>query len=249
MTFSVTPVTRGRGAWSNIGGTLSDDGSAPGSIYTAPNDNAYLRMPGVTTSLALKKGTSVDVNTYAVYCAVRFIQRLTGATVDGELGNDTKAKIIAWQTKNGLVPDGQFGPASGQKAAVTLLNGISTPMTTDYPSLRAITRGHMSIESGFDPGAVGVTTPDDLGYMQINGPAHPDMTMQSRFDPYIAIPWAASFVYANWTYMYRNRNDGIAAYNLGKGGASSWVKAGRPQMWGKTDVWKYISIVLKAAGL
>jgi peptidoglycan hydrolase-like protein with peptidoglycan-binding domain len=45
------------------------------------------------------------------------LQTLVGATpADGKFGPMTKAKVIAWQTNNGLKGDGVFGPASMAKA-------------------------------------------------------------------------------------------------------------------------------------
>lgn len=43
------------------------------------------------------------------------IQRLVGATPDGDFGADTTAKVIAWQKANGLDADGVWGLASDAK--------------------------------------------------------------------------------------------------------------------------------------
>lgn len=43
------------------------------------------------------------------------IQALVGAEQDGVYGPDTTAKVKAWQSANGLVPDGDWGPLSDAK--------------------------------------------------------------------------------------------------------------------------------------
>lgn len=57
---------------------------------------------------------------------VKAIQTLVGATADGKVGPMTKAAIANWQTANGLVADGAFGPASAAKANAgsTISNGF-----------------------------------------------------------------------------------------------------------------------------
>lgn len=41
---------------------------------------------------------------------VKSVQKIVGATADGQAGKKTQAAIIAWQKKNGLTADGYFGP-------------------------------------------------------------------------------------------------------------------------------------------
>jgi peptidoglycan hydrolase-like protein with peptidoglycan-binding domain len=74
--------------------------------------------------------------------AVRGLQQLlgmTGADVDGSFGPATKARVIAWQQRNGLSPDGVVGPAT--IAAMT--GGIEAPAaaapTAEKPTAAAPT--------------------------------------------------------------------------------------------------------------
>lgn len=60
-------------------------------------------------------GTGGEVGRVTVNRKVSDIQRLVGATPDNKYGSDTTAKVKAWQSKNGLVPDGWWGPASDAK--------------------------------------------------------------------------------------------------------------------------------------
>ncbi|MEU2418606.1 peptidoglycan-binding protein [Brachybacterium paraconglomeratum] len=61
------------------------------------------------------------------------VQRVVGAKVDGKIGPDTAAKIRAWQTKNGLEPDGKVGKAT--KAAMGLAGkGDAAPTVPVTPA-------------------------------------------------------------------------------------------------------------------
>lgn len=44
------------------------------------------------------------------------IQRVVGAAQDGKYGPDTTAKVMAWQSRNGLAADGVWGPLSDARA-------------------------------------------------------------------------------------------------------------------------------------
>lgn len=241
----VLAVTTGRGAWPNngTGGTLSVKGDKPGGYYRAPA--AGRPMPGRLAFDAMRAGKAPTLNDYAVFMGVKAIQQRLGATDDGLFGPNTGKAVAAWQTSKGLVADGVFGPASGKAMFGPLATSAAVAVST-RAGFADVVRGHIGHESWWDPGAVGVSTPDDVGLGQINGPAHPTITLEQRFDAEFAIPWIAEFADGNITAMGGVRDDGVAAYNLGIGGARSWVKAGRPQMWGSTDVRKYIASVLTA---
>ncbi len=62
--------------------------------------------------------------------AVKTLQTLVGANADGNFGQMTKAKVMAWQANNGLTADGMFGKASKAKANAT----VSTPTTSTCPT-------------------------------------------------------------------------------------------------------------------
>jgi len=49
---------------------------------------------------------------------VKILQQYLGITADGILGTGTYSKIIEWQKKNNLKPDGMFGPQSRTKAGL-----------------------------------------------------------------------------------------------------------------------------------
>lgn len=83
--------------------------------------------------------------------AVKTVQSIVGATpVDGVFGSGTKKAVIAWQTANGLKPDGVFGPASWAKSdslksiisdkerdQILSLVSMTAAQTTNQPAVQA----------------------------------------------------------------------------------------------------------------
>lgn len=242
MSATVTKVVSGRGAWSNIGGTLNSAGTAPGPYYKAPASGAYKDMPGSKGADAVKNSGTVDMNYFAVYMGVRAIQRHLGTPDDGVWGPNTDSKCKDWQKAHSLTADGICGPNTTKAMFLPLLNKSAGSDDQVYYCCR----GHVGHESAWDPAAVGFQTPEDLGLCQINGPAHPDMSAQERLRPEDSLPWVARFVANNLAVM-GNRVDGIAAYLLGTGGAQQWVKADRPTMFYGVDIDAYVSSVRKQA--
>ncbi len=59
----------------------------------------------------------------------------------------------------------------------------------------------------------------DRGIAQINSKAHPEISDQQALDPNFAIPWAAKTLSRYIHDMGGDYNKGIAAYNVGEGGA------------------------------
>lgn len=246
MTLTIITGTKGRGAWNKngVGGTLSSTGDAPGRYYCAPATGSGLDMPGLAGARAVRNGTEVSIDEYAVYAAVRAIQTRCGIVVDGIFGQDTAAAVKGFQRSAKVTDDGVVGPATSKAMWASLATAEAIKVDPD-PNLSQMLSGHIGWESGWDVGAVGGSTPQDLGLGQINGPSHPDLDADERLSPYTALPWMASFVDSNLTAMGRNTRDGIAAYNLGVGGAKSWVSVGRPAVWTRTVKGKTITTEVK----
>ena len=81
-------------------------------------------------------------------------------------------------------------------------------------------------ESGITPNAKNVgETGTDRGMAQINSRWHPDITDAQAYDPNFAIPWAAQTLSGNISH-FGDINRGVAAYNVGRGGAS--IKGPQP---------------------
>lgn len=246
MAFTLDYAVPGRGSWNNTGrgGTLGLDGAGSGPFYRSPA--TPMPMTGTTGSRALAAGDTCHINDYATFMAVKAIQNELGMLKDGKFGSMTGAAVKRFQESKGLVADGIYGPVSGREMFRPVALRAARDVSTDV-RLTEMVMGHVGWESGWDPGAVGGTTPQDLGLGQINGPAHKDMSVEVRLDPRQALPWVARFIQSNLAAMNNVERDGIAAYNLGVGGARDWVTLGRPRMYKNRDVWHYIEMVLAAA--
>jgi peptidoglycan hydrolase-like protein with peptidoglycan-binding domain len=139
-----TPGTTGRGAWTTRG-------NAVGSRY-------YKR--GCSTTAA-----ALNQDQWAVKQGTAAIQSLLGnLVVDGAFGAKTETAVKAFQSVNGLYADGVVGPKTMQK----LVARVIRPLESKYAVPYNLAYGLVFHESGFDPGAVGSTTPLDLGLCQIN---------------------------------------------------------------------------------
>lgn len=76
-------------------------------------------------------------------------------------------------------------------------------------------------ESKFDPNVIaGPAGNRDRGIGQINEVAFPEISDQQALDPSFAIPFAAQNLRRNIDYFGGDINRGVAAYNVGRGGAS-----------------------------
>ena len=71
-------------------------------------------------------------------------------------------------------------------------------------------------ESGFRTNAL---NNDDRGVAQINRPAHPEVTDEQAYNPEFAIDWMARKLRGDIDYFGGDVKKGVAAYNLGRGGA------------------------------
>lgn len=244
----VTTPARGRGAWptGGSGGTLSADGKSPGKFYRS---TGTLPPIGRVAWAADRTGSWVGVDEYATWRATAAVQahlNTLGAhlAVTGVWTATLDAAVKAWQGKAGLTADGVYGPASAKAMWTPVLADACVLVDASHPELFRLARGHVAYESGWDPGAVGVVSPVDLGLGQINGPAHPAMSAAARLDPMKALPWVAAFVDDNLRAFNYDVDAAVAAYNLGQGGTRGWIKAGRPDVFNGVYVRRYITKVL-----
>jgi len=112
------------------------------------------------------------------------------------------------------------------------LRGMQVPQQYQEPILRASRTSNVDPnvlasllfhESGIRPDARNVNSTGgsvDRGMAQINNVAHPDITDAQAYDPNFAIPFAANAIRTNTNHFGGDVNRGIAAYNVGRGGAS-----------------------------
>ena len=240
----------GRGAW-NIkgrGGTLKrlkDASTAPGPYYLLASKPPLV---GASARDAAKEGAKPTLDDLAVNFGVKAIQKLlnyhaNALVLDGVFGKNTDGAVRAYQDKVALKVDGSVGPTT---MGHLLLAHIKRIGGGDWE----VVYGLLKNEGGFDPGAVGYVDEQDLGLAQINGRAHPDLTIAQRFDPIIAIQFNADYL-LNSMKELGNVRDAVLSYNLGIGGVRTWIKAGRPRMYSPDggplrDTTVYVDRVLNA---
>jgi len=228
----------GRGAWNSrgVGGTLNIKGDGPGLYY---------RTPATGTDYIGKTVDTTDVNERAVKGAVKAYQaalnRRLGInlTLDGVLGPVTSKAISDYQAKAGEHVDGVIGPKTSKSLLLPDLQKVVRNYRTAYPGHDEITWiiicGIITNESAWDAGAVGAVDDEDLGLAQINGPSHTQYTEAQRLDPMVAFPFVFNYLRESLDYVsIVTIDDAIASYNLGVGGATNWIKAGRPDIWKPT---------------
>lgn len=134
---------------------------------------------------------------------------------------DTEAR--RFQKARGLVVDGEVGPHTA--AALFSLRFSDFEQQYAIPDHLVCKMTHL--ESACDPGAVGVTDPADLGIVQINMRAHPDISREHAFEPEWALDYLASTLHKVHNQL-QDWDAAVAAWNVGGGGASAWLAAGKP---------------------
>lgn len=86
----------------------------------------------------------------------------------------------------------------------------------------------INLESGFDPAAIGNVDPRDRGLAQINSYWHPDVSDEEAFNPAYSITWAANYLGANFLAL-GDIEAAVAAHNVGRFYARTWLAAGKPK--------------------
>lgn len=94
--------------------------------------------------------------------------------------------------------------------------GMITKYSQQYQVHPAILAAKAFQESGFNPNAV---NGDDRGILQINRKAYPNITDAQAYDPEFSFDFAARTLSENTKY-FNDLSRAIAAYNVGRGGAS-----------------------------
>lgn len=234
-------VEQGRGAWSKVG---KDNGSRYyQAIVGKPWDGSF---------------PNKDVNYQAVTLGVMALQRRANqyaywygrkpVIVDGNFSPLDRELIKFVQVKLGFTGsqvDGVVGPTTSKAMFRDLVTWFSAINNVPPEHVWGMT----SLESAFDPGAVGYTTPTDRGLCQINLVAHPNVTVEQAFDPTYALNYTADrLAKARAQFSGKGpdlqRDCSIAQHNSPLA-AKQWYEIG----WVGPDekIAKYVALVLEQA--
>lgn len=230
-------ITTGRGAWSQRGMGY------PGVYYQLPPANTAYVGSQVVQDAHLDQSCN---DFRAVNWGVKAIQSRCNElvnsklVVDGWFGTLTDSAVRYAQTKLHLAVDGAVGPATAKAfwRPLVVLSEAAHGLSGNY------TGGIMFHESGYDPGAVGYTTPGDKGLDQWNSTPYDE-----AFDYHWSIPQtAARFAVAWQTYASKGAKlqiaCSIAQHNSPTQAAS--IYSGGHVVPG-TPIANYISAVISAA--
>lgn len=176
-----------------------------------------------------------ELNDRAVNWGVKSLQRRVnelgfGTTtneplvVNGVLDLRTALGIGWMQSRFGLKIDGRVGQTTAKHAFWPVIRDASGGgrWTRQMKQIVGAIADH---ESHYDPGAVGYETPDDLGMVQINGPANPSLSEADRFDYRKAFTWALDRIKAAIETPGYTTDAAIASYFI-PAVAAYWVKSG-----------------------
>lgn len=166
-------MSTGRGAWTNVGMPTSSmyyELLKPTNVGSQPQlDDAH---------------RAVMYGVKAIQTRINELGAVPKLVTDGWFGPVTGAAALWVQKKVGVVADGQIGPHTTVAMFWPVIKAIA--------GLNAHTVGGICAhESGFDPGAVGELDADDIGLVQINGPANVGFSEARRFDYAIAFKYAS----------------------------------------------------------
>lgn len=191
----------GRGAWTDIGMPTQGD---PYYDYRTPEN---VGRAGTFPNADLSH-RAVMWGTWQIQHRITHYSGAPQFTPSGVFDQRTELALAWAQEHIGVTPDAQAGPTTCLHLFWPYLNSLTKYSQTT----RHIVGGIAQHESGYDPGAVGFSTPDDLGLVQINGPANPTLTEQQRFNYIDAFNYALNRIQAALTTPGFTEDAAIASY-------------------------------------
>lgn len=218
----------GRGGWKTRG--MPDNGTGFYQLLSP------VQVGAATTKLdPTDPNYNLSVLDYkAVHYGVKALQHrlnkmgyLPALVEDGHFGTTTHQAALWAQRKLGVVVDGQIGPRTSAAMfwpSITYIARHTNRPTCTAAQLAQAVGGIASHESIFDPGAVGQLLIDDLGLVQINGPANPLMTFEDCFDYAKALTYCANRINAAYG-TYQRLDYAVASYFV-PAWAEQWAKTG-----------------------
>jgi len=142
----------------------------------------------------------------------------------GSFGDAMRNRVVEFQKANGLEADGVIGPSTARRLFKKRITAIETARNIPNQYLNRQT----SLESLYDPGAVGFIDQRDRGLNQINSGAHPDVSDAEAFNPEFSLDWSADFLLGNRIRVGGDWEGAVVAHNIGWYYAKKWVDAGKP---------------------
>jgi peptidoglycan hydrolase-like protein with peptidoglycan-binding domain len=204
-------ATTGRGGWTKTGMPSNGTGYyqllSPVQVGSQPQ----LGMDYLAVAFGVK---AIQTRMTHLSLGVRIV-------IDGNFGPGTSQALILAQKKLGVAADGQFGPKTSLAFFWPVIKDISSD-----PLIRHTVGGITAHESAYDPGAVGYTTPDDHGLVQINAPANPTISIAMAFDYRFALLYCSNRI-ANAYATYKNIDIAVASY-ASPAWAKQWYDTGVP---------------------
>lgn len=250
MTTSTPPPTTGRGAWpkDGRGGTLNPDGT-PGGFYLFRAGSPIVGSGGLAATDLDHRAVAYGVK------AIQFALRWHGLTIvaDAKYGQATAAAVTTFQQRLPARPyTDPVRPADppgvvGKGTAYHLFSPIASAYCAGYGVPPGIAHGIVELESAWDPGAVGFSTPQDLGLAQWRTPLEHDgefMDEAKAFDIYPALRLLAQTQAARFASLHHWAL-AVAAHHA-PAWAAQWATAtgawapDSPE--GKS--WAYLNVVL-----
>lgn len=224
---------QGRGAWPSDGrgGTLNAKGTAAGRYYALAADP--LREVGLAAvcDQIQNKPTTTDRN--AVFHGVLAIQAFlvedfkVSLKGDGVYGPETAQAVKNAQSFFGILSDGVVGKETMMWFLWPHIHEIAQHYNVPWN----VIWGFLQNEGNWDPGAVGWLDSNDLGLLQINLKAHPDITPSEALCPSYCLHFLGKYISAALKEFNGNIIDSVISYNLGFGGTRQWINDGRPVFW------------------
>ena len=168
-------------------------------------------------------------------------------------GDAIDTRLKEFQQSAGLVADGVLGPMTGRALAKKRKQDVGTAKRVPDDRLCKL----ISLESANDPVAQGTADPEDEGFAQIHMPFHADVTLQQAWSPAFACGWAADYLNTEFRHLH-DWDAAVVSYNQGEGGASAWLRAGKPKFGSPytdpngierdhfSDCYKYLTLVMEA---
>lgn len=211
----------GRGAWSKIG--------------MPPGGSRYYQL---IDQVRVGAEPELDADHLAVHYAVLTIQRRIvglgyGGSIpgDGIFGPKTDVGLRWAQKKLGLTSDGTFGPVTSKAFFWPVVKQVAG-------AYAQVVGGVCQHESGWDPGAVGFSTPDDHGLVQINQPANPHVPLAQAYSPRFAFGYCKDRI-ANAMKTYNDLDIAICSY-ASPLWAKQWFETGHSPNQAMTDYVKFV---------